>query len=40
MLRFEIQADKVFIDILDDAIAQMIDEMELEEPINQAKHLL
>ena len=35
MLRFEIQPDTVFFDMLDDAIEQMIDEMDLEQPSNQ-----
>jgi hypothetical protein len=35
MLRFEIKPDTVFLDMLDDAIEQMIDEMDLEEPTDQ-----
>ncbi len=35
MLRFEIQPDTVFLDMLDDAIEQLIDEMDLEEPSDQ-----
>ena len=35
MLRFEIQPDIVFLDMLEEAIEQMIDEMDLEEPTDQ-----
>ena len=35
MLRFEIKPDIVFLDMLDDAIEQMIDEIDLEEPSDQ-----
>ena len=35
MLRFEIPPDTVFLDMLDDAIAQIIDEMDLEELSDQ-----
>ena len=35
MLRFEIQPDTVFVDMLDDALEQMIDEIDLQEPSDQ-----